>query len=85
MEFVGRRARRGREKGKTSRAFEGVFIDSTTGTGAIITISNLPSTTASSHQAPPGPPNLTHLPTHMRRQSGRQGIESKQFFRKKKK
>ena len=64
---MGRRARR-RRKRETSRAFEGVFIDSTTGTGvgqiAIITISNLPSTTASSHQALPGLPTLpTYQPT----------------------
>jgi len=64
--WVGGRGGEGKEK--TSRAFEGVFIHSTTGTRvgkiAIITISNLPSTTAPSHQALPGLPTLpTYQPT----------------------
>ncbi|KAG0637904.1 hypothetical protein HOY80DRAFT_219831 [Tuber brumale] len=59
MDFVGRRARKGREKRETPRAFEGVFIHSTRGAGvgqmAIIVVSNLPSTIASSHQVSPTP------------------------------
>jgi hypothetical protein len=72
MDFVGRRARKGREKRETPESIRGgLYTLRWRGAGdgqmAIIVVSNLPSITASSHQVSsthqPYPPLPTYQPT----------------------